>query len=296
MRILFLVNPRSGPRRDRERLQDAIHSEARRLALDFEVVLSQSKEELEDILQTAEKSGVDVVCAVGGDGTVSEIGKRLIGRGMALAVLPLGSGNGFARHLGIDLDPMKALRGIPGGRIERIDTGRVNGVPFLGVCGIGFDAVVAHRFASSSVRGLRTYLREGVIGYVTYRDEEVDLIVSNNRRHGGAFVLAVANSSQYGNDARIAPLASLQDGLLDVCIVRRFPLLAAPFILRSLFQGTLNRSRYVECMKVSAITVERTREGPAHIDGEPLILPSTLAFEVAPRSLSVLVPASTGRL
>src|SRR5688500_8660508 len=137
-----------------------------------EIVTCGRKEDLDGMIDAAESDGVDVVFAVGGDGTVHETAKRLAGRKPALGIVPTGSGNGFARHIGLPLDLAAALASCAGGRIETIDTASVNEHPFLGVMGIGFDAVVAERFASSSTRGLETYVREGLRAFSDFQCED----------------------------------------------------------------------------------------------------------------------------
>ena len=286
MRALFVVNPRSGRRRGGE-VAELIRRGA---ACEHELVPCGAKEELDGIVERAERERFDVVYAVGGDGTVSEVAKRLIGRSAALGILPTGSGNGFARHLGLPLDPLQSLRACSAGRIETIDTAVVNDQPFVGVMGIGFDAVVAERFASSSVRGLKTYVQEGVLAFTRFRAEEYEVAAEGTTLRRKAFVIAVANSGQYGNNARIAPLASLQDGLLDVVIIDEASLLRAALLLPRLFRGTLHDAPSVTTVRTSEVTIRRAGPGPAHLDGEPYALGEELRVRIVPRSLKVLVP------
>ena len=293
MKALFLVNPRSGTRRDYD-MAEVIRGACD--WLEHDVRPCGSLEALDGVIAEAEREGFDVVYAVGGDGTVHEVAKRLVGTRLALGILPTGSGNGFARHVGLPSGPRQSLLACRGGRIETIDTAEVNGHPFVGVMGLGFDAWVADRFASSTTRGLQTYLRVGLRGYATYRPEEYAVTIDGAETRGTAFILAVANSSQYGNDARIAPLASLQDGLLDVVTIRSASLWRAPSMIIRLFNGTFHRSAGVHCVQGREITIRRAAPGPAHLDGEPLTLPETLHVRVRPRSLRVLVPEGIARL
>jgi diacylglycerol kinase family enzyme len=156
--------------------------------------------------------------------------------------------------------------------------------------GIGFDALVAERFASSRVRGVETYVREGLRAFAGFRAEEYELAWEGETMRRKAFVIAVANASQYGNNARIAPLASLQDGLLDVVIVNEISLLAAPMLLARLFHGSLDRAGGVTMMQTAEVTIRRTSAGPAHLDGEPVSLPEELRVRIVPQSLRLLVP------
>lgn len=286
MKALFLINERSGRRRDLDlgaQIRAAWHGE-------LELQPCSRKEDLEAIIDRAEAEGFDVVYAVGGDGTVHETAKRLIGRRPALGILPTGSGNGFARHIGLPVDVAGALQSCRGGRVVTIDTAAVNGHPFLGVMGIGFDAVVADRFAASSVRGVETYVKEGLAAFAHFHAEEYEVAANGQTIRQKAFVIAVANSGQYGNNARIAPLASLQDGLLDVVIVNDTSLIGAVMLLARLFTGTFHRSDAVTTLQTAEVTIRRPGAGAAQLDGEPVTLPEELHVRVNPKSLNLLVP------
>lgn len=286
MKALFVINERSGAKR-RYDIADVIR---RATPFEHEIVSCERKEDLDAIVDRAERDGVDIVFAVGGDGTVHETAKRLIGRKLTLGILPIGSGNGFARHIGLPADPAAALRSCSGGRVVTIDTASVNDRPFLGVMGIGFDAVIADRFASSSVRGLQTYIREGLRAFTQFKADEYDLTLNGATMRRRAFVIAVANSGQYGNNARVAPLASLQDGLLDVVIVDDTHLLNAAFLMARLFSGSFHRAPGATTLQTTEVTIRRTSAGPAHLDGEPFTLGEDLHVRVVPRSLRLLVP------
>jgi len=286
MRALFLVNEKSGRRRDFD-ITDVIRRTA---PFDHEIVGCARKEDVDAIIDRAEAERFDVVFAVGGDGTVHETAKRLVGRKPALGILPIGSGNGFARHIGLPVDPEHALESCRGGRIVTIDTAEVNGHAFVGVMGIGFDALVAERFASSNVRGLGTYVKVGLRAFAEYEAEDYVVTCDGETRREKAFVIAIANASQYGNNARIAPLASLRDGLLDVVIVHDLELLTAPVLLARLFQGTLDRASSVTMKQCTDVHIVRPSAGPAHLDGEPFTLPEKIHVRVVPGSLRLLIP------
>ena len=286
MKGLFLVNERSGRKRDFD-VGDVIRRTA---PFEHEIVGCARKEDVDAIVDRAETEGFDVVFAVGGDGTVHETAKRLIGREPALGIFPIGSGNGFARHIGLPVDPATTLDSCRGGRIVTIDTAEVNGHPFLGVMGIGFDAAVSDRFASSTVRGLQTYLVEGLRAFAEYEAEDYEITCAGTTRREKAFVIAIANASQYGNNARIAPLASLQDGLLDVVVVHDLSLLSAPLLLARLFHGTLHRADSVSMTQCTNVRIRRPSAGPAHLDGEPFVLANVIEARIVPKSLRLLVP------
>lgn len=287
MKVLFLINVRSGKRRDLD-LAGLIRGGCGEWTA--EILSCGAKEELDGIVDRAEAERVDVVFAVGGDGTVHETAKRLIGRKPALGILPTGSGNGFARHLGLPLEPAATLAACQQAEIVTIDTAEVNGLPFIGVMGIGFDALIADRFATSTTRGLETYVKEGVRAFAEYKAEEYEIVTPAETLTKRAFVVAIANSGQYGNNARIAPLASLRDGLLDIVVVNDTSLVDVPMLLARLFSGTFHRSNFVTSLQTAEVTIRRGSEGPAHLDGEPVTLGRELNVRVRPESLRVLVP------
>ena len=288
MKTLFLINARSGSNRRR----DAAAIIAKACDWDHEIAACGLKDDLDDVIASAASRGVKAIFAVGGDGTIHEVAKRLIGTDIALGVIPIGSGNGFARHLGLPMNFRKAIRACSGLRVEIIDTATVNGTPFINMMGIGFDAWIAGAFANAGRRGLATYVRVGLRGFAAYAAEEYELTVDGSMTRHRAFVVAVANASQYGNNARIAPLASMQDGILDVTLIEQAPFFRVPMIAAQLFAGNLHRARGVVTSRGRSITIRRASAGAAHLDGEPVTLPSLLTTEIVPHSLRVIVPDS----
>jgi len=258
-----------------------------------------AREDLETTFEVASRDGFKAIVAVGGDGTVSEMGRRLVGKGLALGIVPTGSGNGLARHLRIPLNLTGALEVIRHGVTAAIDTASVNGTRFLSIAGVGFDALIADRFEKSGMRGLVSYIRESGLAIATYERETYGISVDEEEpKEEKAFLLAVANSTQYGNDARIAPLASLSDGMLDLCIIPKPPWKELASTLARLFRGELHHSSALKIRKGKKIIITRAAPGPAHVDGEPLLLGERLEFLVEPATLQVIIPgdvASHGR-
>ena len=289
VKTLFLVNTRSGTARKYD-VAALIRDTCASWETKFEIAPCSRKEDLDPIIDGAERDGYDVVYAVGGDGTVHEIAKRLVGRDLALGILPIGSGNGFARHIGLPMNPRASLNACTARRIVTIDTAEVNGVKFLGVMGVGFDAWIADRFAVAGTRGFMTYVKVGLREVLNYRAEEYEIDIDGTVRRMKAKIITIANSSQYGNDARIAPKASVQDGLLDVVTVDDVSLLKAAMIALRLFRGTVDRSPHVTTVRGRTITIRRERSGPVHLDGEPFKLAETLNVRILPASLKVLLP------
>lgn len=291
MNPYFVINPASGKKRDLAALQSAIERRCGRADAAATVAVCASIDDLDGLIAQARERGCDSVCAVGGDGTVHTIGTRLIGSSLALGIVPCGSGNGLARHLGMPMDPVSAVDAILGGRFETIDTALAGGLPYLGIAGVGFDAEVAHRFGKAGERGLQSYVRETLLLFRSYRPGRYRVTVSGETTEHSALLIAVANSSQWGNEARIAPEASLQDGILEIAILEDPPLVAVPLMLRRLFAGTLKEERGLHFRRGPTVRIERPAAGPAHVDGEPVMLGRDVEFAIRPASLRVVVPA-----
>ena len=264
------------------------------LGLPTRIVNSSGPGDVQAKLRAALADRPPVVIAAGGDGTVHEAvnGWMQAGGGAPLGVVPVGTGNDFAKMLEASPDWREACWRIVRRDTRRVDVGRCNDFYFANGLGIGFDAWIAGAFANAGARGFATYVRVGLRGFLRYQSEEYQIDVDGDRGTRRALVVAVANASQYGNNARIAPLASLQDGLLDVTVVSR----AHPIAAARLFTGTLHRAWGVTTMRGRVVEIRRRNAGPAHLDGEPLTLPETLRVEIVPRSLRVVVPDAQSRL
>lgn len=219
--ILFIVNPISGTQG-----KEAIVKWIERLTdcskYNYRICRTQYAGHAYELADEAAKKGIDIVVAIGGDGTINEVGRALIDTRTALGIIPCGSGNGLARHLGIPMDVRKAIQLINEGYSECIDYGKIDGHPFFCTCGVGFDAFVSLKFANSGKRGPLTYLENMLHESLTYKPEVYTIENSEGTMQRKAFLIACANASQYGNNAYIAPQASLTDGLMDITILEPF--------------------------------------------------------------------------
>lgn len=293
MKTLFVVNARSGPIRGRD-MASVIRANC---TLNYEIIASERKEDLDPIVAKALIDGVEAVIAVGGDGTVHEVAKRLIGTHLALGIIPTGSGNGFAHHHHIPTNARAAVRMLADAKRVVIDTAEVNGAPFIGIMGIGYAALIAHRFAELPKRGFRSYVRAALSAFLNYQPEEYEVSAETGALAGTrkrrAFLIEIANTAHWGNNFRIAPEASVLDGLLDVVIVDPIPFFEGPLFSMRLRLGTVNDSRRVTTIRATEVVVRRRNEGPVHLDGEPLTMPAELRIRVRPKSLTVLVPSDT---
>ncbi len=235
------------------------------------------------------KGDTDILVAVGGDGTINEIASAIDGSGKIMGIIPYGSGNGLARSLGISLNERRAVETLNKLNVSRIDSGTFNGRSFFNMAGIGFDAHISTIFASNVKRGLGGYVKTAVYEVSNYLCQNYILEIDGKRISRDAFMISIANSSQFGNNAHISPFASLKDGLLDVVITKPFPLYQFPVLGYRMFSRSTHRSKYVEIIRGKEISIVREGSGAIHLDGEPCEMASELKINIKPLSLSVLV-------
>lgn len=257
---------------------------------DYEIINTQHKGHATEIAREYAARRYDAVIAVGGDGTVNEVGCGLIGSDTALGIIPCGSGNGLARHLGIPIDPFKAVKWLDKSIFTDIDYGTMNGQPFFCTCGVGFDAKVSDSFSKAGTRGVLTYLESIMKEIATYHNETYKLSFDDSSETFEAFFITCANADQWGNNAFIAPTASLQDGLLDVIAAHPFNVVDAPLIAFQLFNRQIDKNPKVSVRKCNGVTITRQKEGPAHYDGDPVIMGREIRIEIVPSGLKVLIP------
>lgn len=285
--ILFLVNPKSGVQ-NKKRVPFYIEKYINRERYDFSIEYTQYAGHAAELAASAAAEGFDAVVAVGGDGTVNEVGRSLAHTSTAMGVIPCGSGNGFARHLGIPLTVKDAIDFINTAEPVAIDYGKLNGVPFFCSCGVGFDALVSDKFANGGKRGMFTYIQRTLLDWVTYKPEIYEIEAENVRSKYRAFVIACGNASQYGNNAYITPFASMRDGMLSVSVLSPFTSLEVPLIVTQLFSNTLNVNSHMVTFCSRWIKIKRNSSGPVHYDGEPCTMDAELLVEAVPSGVNVL--------
>lgn len=282
-KILFIANPLSG-HIDKKALLARIGKRVRR---PFETAFTQRPGHATEL---ARETDADIVAAVGGDGTVNEVARGLLGSEKKLAIIPCGSGDGLALHLGISRKPRKAVKTLNRGVVRNMDYGLLDGKPFFSVVGMGLDADVAWNFASSERRGLWSYVSLAWKLWQDYRPQTYTITVDGKTMEMPAVMVTVGNSNQWGNRARIASLASVQDGLLDLVVVKPFKTWEIPFLAAKLMLGFIHTSRRVFTVEGKHITVDRPSPGPVHIDGDPVSKGTHIEVEVVPGTLLVLAP------
>lgn len=287
--IIFIVNPISGTH-SKEFILHLIDKGIDRDQYDYTVRQTEYAGHATEIARQAAEAKTDIVVAIGGDGTINEIGRALIHTDTALGIIPCGSGNGLARHLHIPMNARSAIETLNRGFIKTIDYGIIDQHPFFCTCGVGFDAFVSLKFADSGKRGPLTYLENTLHESLTYRPETYEIENELGTVRYKAFLIACANASQYGNNAYIAPQASLTDGMMDITILEPFTVLDVPALSFQLFNKTLDQNSRIKTMKEKKITIHRRNEGVFHFDGDPMIGGKDLVVEVVHWGLKVIAP------
>jgi YegS/Rv2252/BmrU family lipid kinase len=289
--VCIIVNPVSGVKRNRQtEFRQLVASCLDSDRFSPEVHFTRFPGHGKLIAREALEAGAGFIVVAGGDGSINEVAEVIAGTEAVLAIIPAGSGNGLAHHLKIPFRKKDAIDLLNHGRILTIDTCAVNGKLFASIAGIGFDARVARQFAKSHRRGFMTYARIVLKEYLHYKPLRYHLELDGENIDVEAFFVSFANSSQFGYNTRIAPQASITDGLIDVCIVRKPPVKALPEIAMLMFRQEIDRSKYIEIYRASNIRVKRKKGRTVNIDGEPVRIGRKLHIEVRPASLKVIVP------
>ncbi|MGQ0828444.1 MAG: diacylglycerol/lipid kinase family protein [Bacteroidota bacterium] len=287
-KICFIVNPISGVGRQKI-IEKLIDTQLDRALFDYEIAYTKASKHAIELAKQAVINNCHIVVAVGGDGSVNEIAKGLVGSTTAMAIIPTGSGNGLARHLQIPLDLKKAMEVINRSKETKIDTMQLNEETFVNVAGIGFDAHIGWEFAKFGKRGLSSYVKVILRELPKYKAQDFELIIDGKSIHQKAFLISFANGSQWGNNAHIAPLADIADGVMDIAILKNVSFLSGAQIAYKLFSKTLHLSPYLETIRAKEVMVKQ-KDIIAHIDGEPLEAGNIISIKVNPLSLKVIIP------
>lgn len=287
-KIIFIMNPISGTAR-KAGIPRIIEKVLDKEYYDFSIMQTNYCGHAYEIATNAKNDGCDVVVAVGGDGTVNEVAKAIVHSDTALGILPCGSGNGLARHLMLPLDMQKAVEIINKHTVHDLDYGQINNIPFFCTCGMGFDAFISMKFAEAGKRGPVTYLENILREGLKYKPETYEIKDDNGTSLYRAFLLSCANASQYGNNAYIAPQASMSDGLLDVTIIEPFDMLEAPQISIDMFNKTLDKNSKIKTFKTKHIHVHREKAGFIHYDGEPVMTDADVDISVVNKGIKIIV-------
>jgi len=289
---LFIVNPISGTEK-KELILSEIERMMDKTRFSWEVKKTEYRGHGAVLATMAAENGVDMVVAIGGDGTVNEVARSLVHTDTVMGIIPCGSGNGLARHLNIPLNHRKAIEIINTFNIRTVDYGIINHHPFFCTCGMGFDAVISHQFASSIKRGILTYLENTLKEITRYQPETYTIEDESGKLTRKAFLITCANASQYGNNVYIAPKASMSDGLMDVTIVEPFTALETPQLAYQLLNGTLKDKGRIKMFRSKKLHITRQHPGFIHCDGDPMLADKDITVEIIPKMLKVASPKKT---
>jgi len=293
-KVLFIVNKFSGSKYFSD-LEQKIIAACERADVEASISFTEHRGHATELAAAAVKSSnFSAIVAVGGDGTVNEVATGMLKSAVPMGIVPKGSGNGLARHLGIPMDIPQSLEILFKSQLIDIDTFRLNGKLSLNVSGIGFDGHVANLFGKEKKRGLPGYAKVTLSEFLQFREFDAQVVMGERTENRKTFIIAIANSSQYGNNARIAPAASVCDGILHICFLKKVPPYRLDF-LYSFFSGTVGQNQYCEIMETKEMKILLDRPMAFHIDGEPCGSSEEFHVMIEPRSLKMLVPPSSLR-
>ena len=286
--IVFILNPVSGSH-GKEDVPGIIDETLDKDIFDCQIRLTEYAGHAAEIARECVAENIDVVVAVGGDGTVNEVARSLAHSDTALGIIPCGSGNGLARHLCIPMDIRKASGIINRCKIEPLDYGIINDMPFFCTCGMGFDAFISLKFAEAGKRGPITYVENVLKEGLKYKPETYEVEDETGAKKYKAFLIACANASQYGNNAYIAPKATMTDGLMDVIIMEPFDVFDAPQISLDLLNKTLNKNSKIKTFRAKRIHIHRSKPGAIHYDGDPIMTGSDIDVHIEEKGIKIVI-------
>ncbi len=288
-KIIFIINPISGVVK-KNCIEDQIAKYLDHTKYKYLIFRTEYAKHAIELAKKAVEEKADIIVAVGGDGSVNEIVNGIKDSDIKLAIIPLGSGNGLARFLKIPLQVKEAITLINQGKYQSIDTISINETEFVSIAGLGFDALVAKKFAKYHKRGFWSYFKIATQEYHTYRPKKYTLHINGETITCRALMIVFANSDQFGYNTAIAPDAKIDDGLMDVCIVKKIPMYQTPFFIHLLFLKQLDKTNYIDIIKTKEVSIERKKNRVVNIDGEPIKLTQNLSVKVNHLALKVIVP------
>ena len=288
LKTLVIINPISGTGNKNNvpaLVEDALMSNESEVT----IKLTERAGHATEMAQQAVSDGFDSVVAIGGDGTINEVARAVARTPVVLGIVPSGSGNGLARHLHIPMNVKDALALIARNHVEQVDYCMVNDRPFFCTCGAGFDAQVSHKFSEAGTRGIVTYIKTTINEFFKYHGENFKIHIDGNLIEEHAFVVACCNAAQYGNNAFIAPQASMQDGLIDVTLIHNFNLINGALLGARLITKQIEHDKHVSIFRGRDIIIERDKDDIIHIDGDPMLMPRRLEISCVSKGLNVII-------
>lgn len=288
-RIAFIVNPIAGAK-NKSTLDDSIRQYLDLSKFDFEVIKTKFQGHATQLSEELVKKDIDVVVAVGGDGSINEISRALKGTNKTLGIIPFGTGNGLAHHLHIPFRTSRAIEVINQYKIHTIDTLDINGRLCVSIAGVGFDALIAKEFEKSKSRGFHTYFKIILKEYVKYKPQKYVIKVDGKTYRDRALFVSFANSNQFGFNATISPNARVDDGLIDVCIIKKIPIPQVIFLANLMFLKQIDKTPFIKIIQGKEVYLSRRKDRLVNIDGEKMETEKKLNVTIQPQSLKVIVP------
>lgn len=285
--FVFIINSRSGRKSNKE-LHQRISSEVKSLDFLADVYITEHAEETQQIIRQELAKGTKYFVAIGGDGTVNTLAKNLVHTDAFLGIIPRGSGNGLARHFHMPRNLKGALNRLALKKSKLIDAILINDHWSFNVAGIGFDGYISTKFGQDGKRGMRNYMKLIHTEYASYPPVSMEIVALQQTFHEDLFQLAIANASQYGNNAIVAPKASLEDQLLDITLIQKVPMTLLPSFLLKVFSGNILKSRYVKTFQTDRCTVHTSRPVHFHTDGDGRGISDSFEISVVPGCLNIL--------
>jgi diacylglycerol kinase (ATP) len=288
MKLRFIINPISGKAKHLD-IADLIETQLDPAKHQFDYFFTEGPKQATELAKQAVKEKIDVVIAVGGDGTLNECANGVVGSKTALGVIPCGSGNGFAFHFKMNKQIAKAIEQLNTCSIKTIDSCTANGHPFFNVSGTGFDAHIAHLFSTLQIRGFLNYVKLVLKECILFKSRKYNIEIDGKELEFDAFMVSWANASQFGNNATISPLGKEDDGQFEICVLKKLPKILIPVMLYKLFTNSIHHSKYMEIISCKEAVVH-CQNGQSHLDGEPIDLGQKINLNLLPKSIHIFAP------
>lgn len=285
-KFYFIINPVSGKGKGKKILPN-IESYLNKEKITFQTVITEYPRQAAELAKNA-LNKFDVIVAVGGDGTVNEVASALVNTNHILGIIPIGSGNGLAREMNIPMPYKKAMEVLINGKIKTSDCGSINEKFFVCTAGVGFDAFLAEKFLHLQKRGLTGYMRLFFREYLKYKTKKYTLVIDHKKTEEEALLITIANQKQWGNNFFISPLSVNNDGLLDICILKKFPLYALPVISHLATSKQLHKSKYFKTITTSNVKIQTNEARFFHADGEIYPIETEIFASIIPSGLKII--------
>ncbi len=288
-KILFIINPISGTGKQRS-VEDLILKYLDHNYFEYKIAYTKMAGDGIRLSKEALDKNFDTIVAVGGDGSINEIATAIVNSKVCLGIIPTGSGNGLANHLNIPLNLASAIEILNRNKVANIDTATINQQLFISIAGMGFDGLISKKYAKVKKRGFWPYFRLVTEEFNNYKPKSYKMIIDGEKMDIRALMINFANTDQFGYNTSIAPHAKINDGLIDVCILQKPPLIKLPFLVNLLFLKKIHRSKFMQLIKAREVIVYQKKNRWVNVDGEAVKTGTKLKIIVHPSSLKVIIP------